>query len=154
MQLFAALLWIASISGIIAVIFLMHPFQQILNNETGEIANILYIGFARNVFTLCLLWWVIGCFTGSGYIINWILSLSIWMPLSRMGLSVYIVSLSAQMVIIASQKTPLVFGSMELLHAFDGDLVLVFIFSTVTYLMIERPIMRFMQHLFPELLNA
>lgn len=64
-----------------------------------------------------------------------------------MGISVYIVTLSAQMVIIASQKTPLVFGTMEFFHAFYGDIILVFIFSTMTYLMIERPIMRVMRHL-------
>ncbi|KAG5671530.1 hypothetical protein PVAND_001724 [Polypedilum vanderplanki] len=144
----ASLLWILAISGIITVILLLYPFHQVLDNNTSTLANAMYIGFARNIFALSLAWIVIGCYTGSGYIINWILSLSIWMPFSRMGISVYIVTLSAQMVIIASQKTPLVFGSMEFLHAFDGDIILVFIFSSLTYLMIERPIMRVMKYLF------
>jgi hypothetical protein len=147
-QLVAAMLWIASISGVIGVILLLHPFQQVLDNDTSNIANILYLGFARNAFALSLAWWVIGCYTGSGYIVNWLLSLSIWMPFSRMSISVYIVTLSAQMVIIASQKTPLVFGGMEFMHAFDGDIVLVTIFSAMTFLMIERPIVRTVRHLF------
>jgi hypothetical protein len=136
------LLWILSISGVIAVLALLYPFNQYLENETGVWENALYIGFARNIFALCLAWMVYGTFTGSGLLINWILSLQIWMPISRMGISIYIVSLSAQIVQIASQKAPYVFGIGEMLQAYMGDILIVIIFSTVTFLMIERPIMR------------
>lgn len=73
--------------------------------------------------------------------LNWFLSMSFWMPISRMGLAIYLVSLSAVIVVIGSQKTPYVFDSLETWHMFNGDLVLVLIFSTVLYLMLEAPIM-------------
>lgn len=62
-----------------------------------------------------------------------------------MGISIYIVSLSAQIVMIASWKTPYVFGMSEMLQAFQSDLLIVFLFSCMTFLMIERPIMRVMK---------
>lgn len=63
------------------------------------------------------------------------------MPFARMGLAIYLVSLSAQIVIIASQKTPYVFDSLETWHAFNGDLVIVLIFAALTYLLLEAPLM-------------
>jgi hypothetical protein len=144
-QFISAFFWILSISGIIAVIYLLYPFHQVLDNNTSEAFNFLYIGFARNVFAFCLGWFVIGCATGSGGLIRWILSLSIWQPIAKMSISIYIVSLSAQMVTIASWKTPYVFGVSEMLQAFNSDILIVFLFSCMTFLMIERPIVRVMK---------
>lgn len=106
-----------------------------------EVQNALYIAFARYIFALSLGWWIYGCATGSGSILNWFFSLGFWMPFARMGIAIYLVSLSAQMVIIASQKTPLVFGNTEMFHAFNGDIPVVLIFSTMLYLMLESPLM-------------
>lgn len=138
-----------SISGIIAVIYWIYPFQQAMVEPDSaiefirgdEIQNALYIGFARYIFSLCLAWIIYGCYTGSGYFVNWFFSLSFWMPFARMGLAIYLVSVSAQMVIIASQKTPYVFDRTEIFHAFNGDLAIVLIFSTLVYLMLEAPLM-------------
>ncbi|KAL7026866.1 hypothetical protein ACKWTF_005209 [Chironomus riparius] len=138
----SAFFWIVSISGIFTVIYLLYPFHQILDNNTSREANYLYIGFARNIFALCLAWFVIGCATGSGSVIRWLLSLSIWMPFAKMSISIYIVSLSAQMVTIASWKTPYFFGVSEMLQAFNSDILIVLLFSCMTFLMIERPIVR------------
>lgn len=52
------------------------------------------------------------------------------------------------MVVIASQKTPLVFDNTEMWHAFNGDLVTVLIFSTVIYLMLEAPLMVVEKHIY------
>jgi hypothetical protein len=142
-------LWIASISGIFAVVYWIYPFQQALVEEGSgiewirgdEVQNALYIGFSRYIFSLCLGWIIYGCYTGSGAVLNWFLSLSFWIPIARMGLAIYLVSLSAQMVVIASQKTPLVFDRTENWHAFNGDLILVLIFSSLVYLMLEAPLM-------------
>lgn len=145
MQFISAFFWILSISGIIAVIYCLYPFHQVLDNNTTVTANYMYIGFARNIFALCLGWFVIGCATGSGGVIKWLLELSIWMPFAKMSISIYIVSLSAQMVTIASWKTPYVFGVSEMLQAFNSDILIVFLFSCMTFLMIERPIVRSMK---------
>jgi len=144
-QFISAFFWLLSVSGIIAVIYLLYPFHQVLDNNTTITANYLYIGFARNTFALCLAWFVIGCATGSGGLIKWLLSLSIWQPFAKMSISIYIVSLSAQMVTIASWKTPLVFGVSEMLQAYNSDILIVFLFSCMTFLMIERPIVRVMK---------
>lgn len=106
-----------------------------------EVQNALYIGFARYIFSLCLGWVIYGCATGSGSMLNWTFSLGFWMPFAKMSIAIYLVSLSAQMVLIASQKTPLVFGNTEMFHAFNGDIPVVLIFATMVYLMLEAPLM-------------
>lgn len=149
LQLGEIALWIAAISGFIAVVYWIYPFQQLLVEPGSgiewvrgdEVQNALYIAFARYIFALSLGWMIYGCATGSGAIVNWFFSLSFWMPFSRMGIAIYLVSLSAQMVLIASQKTPLVFGNTEMFHAFNGDIPVVLIFSTMVYLMLEAPLM-------------
>ena len=49
------------------------------------------------------------------------------------------------MVTIASWKTPYVFGVSEMLQAYNSDILIVFLFSCMTFLMIERPIVRSMK---------
>lgn len=144
-QIVDSICWVVSISGIIAVVYLLYPFQQILDNQTSDLANVMYIGFARNIFALCLTWFVYGCHMGSGGPIRWLFTISIWQPISRMGISFYIITLAVQIVFIASQKTALVFGTSEMLHAFNGDLLIIFLFSSMTFLMVERPIVRTMK---------
>jgi hypothetical protein len=140
--LLSAFFWVLSISGIIAVVYLLYPFYQLFEDSPHDAAHYLYIGFARNIFASCLCWIVIGCYTGTGGLIAWILELSIWQPISKMQISIYIISLSAQMVMVATWKTPYVFGVSEMLQAFQGDIMIVLLFSTLTFLTIERPICR------------
>lgn len=143
------ILWVLAFSGIIAVIYWIYPFQQVMV-EAGsgvqyvrddDLQNALYIAFARYIFAICLGWIIYGCHTGSGLFINWFFSLGFWMPFARMSIAIYLVSLSGQMVIVASQKTPYVFDSLETFHAFNGDMVVVLIFASMVYLMLEAPLM-------------
>lgn len=131
------------------MVYWIYPFQQVIVEPGSglefvrgdEIQNALYIAFARYIFALSLGWIIYGCHTGSGLFINWFFSLGFWMPFARMGVAIYLVSLSAQMVIIASQKTPYVFDSLETWQAFNGDMVVVLIFASMVYLMLEAPLM-------------
>jgi hypothetical protein len=125
----------------VLVLALHYPFQQVLT-PTGLYFNAFYIGFSRPIIALCLGWIIFGCFNGSGYVVDWFLSLGIWQPISRMGISIYLMSLSAIILDVAMQVTPGVYGNSELLRAFNGDFVVIFLFSTVSYLMVEAPIIR------------
>jgi hypothetical protein len=119
----------------------VEPGTAIEYMRGDDLQNALYIAFARYIFALSLGWIIYGCQTGSGSAVNWFFSLGFWMPFARMGVAIYLVSLSAQMVIIASQKTPYVFDNLETWHAFNGDMVVVLIFATMVYLMLEAPLM-------------
>lgn len=141
--------WICAFSGFISVVYWIYPFQQVIVEQGSglefirgdDVQNALYIAFARYIFVISLGWMIYGCHTGSGLFINWFFSLGFWMPFARMGVAIYLVSLSAQMVIVASQKTPMVFDNLENFHAFNGDMVIVLIFATMVYLMLEAPLM-------------
>ncbi|KFM57563.1 hypothetical protein X975_08047, partial [Stegodyphus mimosarum] len=45
--------------------------------------KIAYAGFHRIAWTAGIAWMIISCFTGSGGLVNYILSWKVWIPLGR-----------------------------------------------------------------------
>lgn len=67
------------------------------------------------------------------------LSLPLWRPLAKLGLSVYITHILGILAIFGTQKQPLDFNEFLKTHLFIGDLGLCFGIAVLAFLTVEAP---------------
>lgn len=147
-QILDAFLWLVAIATSFTVIFLHHPFQQVLENNTTLFQNAMYLAFHRNLFALSVAWIIFGCHNGTGSIVNWILSRPIWQPLSRMSLCFYLIHVGGIIQQVASQRTPSYFSNGIMIHAATGDFIAGLVLATIAYLAIQAPILRIEKYIY------
>jgi peptidoglycan/LPS O-acetylase OafA/YrhL len=102
-----AFMWIFSLS----VLFSMAYLQVGFTSATDVIHRAYHISFLalhRNLWAIALCWIIFACQNlKTGGIIRWFLSLPQWQPISRMGLSMYLVGAVYQVMMILNQRVPL-----------------------------------------------
>lgn len=157
-----ALLWIVSISTIIAILVGMLPLQS-TDYPASQLANSFWFALTRNNWGYSIAWIIFACHNGSGGIIKWFLELPIWKPFGRMSLSFYLVHSLYQMVTTGSNKVPLHFSTRHVvskniklndetlnrvtndfffqLQSYAGDFVAATFLASILYLTLEEPIL-------------
>lgn len=147
-----ALLWIVSLSTLLAILLCFYPFQRLdENNTTTKLGNAFYNATFRVVWSCALAWIIFSCHNGSGGIIRWFLSLQQWQPIGKMGLSIYLVHRIYQILTIVSQKQPLYFEFSTQLHKFFGDIIAVIALGSILYLTFEVPFLLIENHVYMKL---
>lgn len=66
--------------------------------------NSLFLGFIRNLWGVATAWIIFACHTGAGGTVNRFLSSKYWMPIGRLGLSLYLVHPVLQYNFISSRE--------------------------------------------------
>jgi hypothetical protein len=149
-----AVLWIASISIILSIIFGFLPLQQV--DTQHHVGHAFYIALTRSAWNYALVWPIFSCVNGRGGIVKWFLELPVFQPLGRMGLSFFLVS-SVYLQFIP-QMQPEFFGNRNMvslvcglihsisrsnfqIHQFCGDFVMTFLLAMVLYLAVEAPVL-------------
>lgn len=102
-------MWILSIGTVVAVVIGLLPLQQ-KQHINSKIGHTFYIAFTRNNFAYALSWIICACHVGTGGIVRWFLSLPLWKPLGKMGLSFYLVHVLIQAIV--TNKQPLYFNNI------------------------------------------
>ncbi|XP_064458762.1 nose resistant to fluoxetine protein 6-like isoform X2 [Ornithodoros turicata] len=83
--------WLCSLSVILAIIHI--PFKWNRGEDLPDAkVSAAYGGFSRVLWSIAVSWIVIACASGNGGPMNTMLSFKIWLPLSRLMYSWYIVS--------------------------------------------------------------
>jgi hypothetical protein len=114
-KLLNATLWILSFAIIFTTILGNHPFQQITGERPSRLAYTFYNSSARLGFILSLLWIIFACKQlKTGSIVNWFLSLPQWQPLTRIGLSVYLIHILVQLSQASYQQFPGYFDNFHI----------------------------------------
>jgi peptidoglycan/LPS O-acetylase OafA/YrhL len=141
-----AAMWI--ISGILLVSTLYGLYFTWHNHFPTTAENVLYITFSRLAWSLGVALIVIICHYGYGGLINWFLSLSFWIPLSRLSYNAYLLHPFLLMVIFGSARKPTNYQDYNLLMYSIGMVVLSFGASAVISVFVEFPIGNLEQVLF------
>ena len=94
---------------VVAVVIGLLPLQQ-KQHINSKIGHTFYIAFTRNNFAYALSWIICACHVGTGGIVRWFLSLPLWKPLGKMGLSFYLVHVLIQAIV--TNKQPLYFNNI------------------------------------------
>lgn len=117
-------MWIFSVSVLFSVIFLQLGFSS-ATDTIPRGYHVSFLALQRNIWGVTLCWIIFACQNlKTGGIIRWFLSLSQWQPISRMGLSMYLIGAVYQVMMILNQRVPLYmnlfhFVSIFMIYLFD-----------------------------------
>lgn len=131
--------WILSVSTMLAVIIGQYPLQQENFKENPLIADAAYDAMKRISWCLSLSWIILACHLSYGGIVRQFLSLSIWLPISKLSFSIYLVHLPVQLIYLASIRTPQFFSNFQAFYKFFGDFGMSFFVAFAWALMFEYP---------------
>lgn len=91
-------------------------------------------------WSLSVSWIIFACHAFSGFV-NSFLSLSVWKPLAKIGLSIYLTHVLCQIAMFGTQKQPAYYSEFVKTHLFFGDVVLSIGVAIIAYLTFEAPVL-------------
>lgn len=133
-------LWLVSISVIFAVIIGVFPFHS-NDSASSNFAKASVRALSHLGWSVSVAWMVFACHCGSGGFVNRFLSLPMWKPLSRLGLSIYLTHILAVLAIFGTQKQPAYFNEFLKTHLYLGDLGLAFGVAVLAFLSFEASVL-------------
>lgn len=134
----STLLWFITIAIFITTVIGYFPFYSTLF-KPSRMVNAIFLSMHHLGWSISLAWTVLACHCGEGGVINKILSLQLWKPLARIGLSIYLINVSVLIAILGSQEQPAQFDELLNAHHYLGDLGLSFLIALTFYFLIEAP---------------
>ncbi|KRY75622.1 Nose resistant to fluoxetine protein 6 [Trichinella pseudospiralis] len=132
------LCWIACTGTALLVLFGLYDYSK--SFEITYAAKLMYGGLARIAWATVLAWITFACTAGYAAPLNDFLSWKIWIPLSRLTYSAYLVHPILIRCYYASQNRPLHYNNnYQMAHYFLGHLVFSFLLALVVNLTLEAP---------------
>ena len=140
------ILWVAS--GVFLITTLYGLYFQWHGHTPDKAENIIYIMFSRFVWSLGLALLVFICHYGYGGIVNRFLSMSFWIPLSRISYNAYLVHPLVLTVIFGSERNSINYQDYNIAVYSVGIVVLSYGAAAVVSVFVEFPIGNLEQALF------
>ena len=134
-------LWVTSLSVLLAICLLNYPFIQMDDNQTTRFTNSLYNTCFRICWGYSVAWIIFACHNGSGGIVRWFLSLKQWQPFGKLGLSIYLVHRTYQIITVINEKQPIIWNFFTQTQKFYGDAVVSVFLGIFLHLCIECPVL-------------
>jgi peptidoglycan/LPS O-acetylase OafA/YrhL len=133
------ILWILSLGFLWFHIF-VNPFVKMT-----EFQRLTYASVERELFSFSICWIIFACHRlKSGGIIRYFLSSTVWQPLSRLSLSIYLLHLI--FVKYTMDWYRIEFGFMWLMHIHVGDIVVSTLLAALAFILIEAPTSQIMEN--------
>ncbi|CAG9806050.1 unnamed protein product [Chironomus riparius] len=146
-------MWIFTLTVLFSIVFLQLGFSS----STDVIQrgyHITFLALHRNLWAIALCWIIFACQNlKTGGIIRWFLSLPQWQPISRMGLSMYLIGAVYQVMSILNQRVPLYLNFWQLVPILLSDVFMIMILSTITYLAFEAPTLIIEDYIYKKIKN-
>lgn len=134
--------WSLCTLTLLTVILSPYKLHQVEFEENPLIADASFDAFKRVAWCLAVAWIIITCQLNYGGIIKRFLSLSIWLPISKLSYCIYLVHILIQFVFMASIRSPQYFSDFRAIYKFFGDFGMAFVFAFLLALMFEYPTLR------------
>ncbi|KRZ89071.1 Nose resistant to fluoxetine protein 6, partial [Trichinella sp. T8] len=132
------LCWTACTGTALLVLFGLYDYSK--SFEITYAAKLMYGGLARIAWAIVLAWITFACTAGYAAPLNDFLSWKIWIPLSRLTYSAYLVHPILIRCYYASQNKPLHYNNnYQMAHYFLGHLLFSFLLALVVNLTLEAP---------------
>lgn len=129
---------ILTILSLLVFSFLIIPFSSASNLMQSVSFSSFLNASSRPFWSLATAWIIFSCHVGLNETINKFLSHPFWIPLGRMGLSIYLVHPIVYNFIFTSRKEKISFQFH--LNEFLVEIFTIFIFSSLFYLFIQEPV--------------
>ncbi|KAG5680166.1 hypothetical protein PVAND_009691 [Polypedilum vanderplanki] len=140
--------WILSIGMIFTIIFIQYPLHQLNFKEISIFYDATYDSFKSILWCVSLMWIIIACKLNYGGIIKRFLSLSIWLPISKLSFCIYLIHLPIQVIYLSSIRYPQYFTDFRAIYKFFGDFCMTIFFAFAWVLLFEYPTLNILKILF------
>lgn len=131
--------WILATILFFVVVFGQYPLQQETFNINPLIADALHDAFKPIAWSLVVGWIIIACHLQHGNVMKRFLSLSFWLPISKLSFCIYLTHVPMLQYFMASLRSPLYVTPMNGLYHFNGNLATSFVLGLVLALLFEYP---------------
>lgn len=135
-----ATLWMLTVVSMLTVIFVQYPLLQENYQEINPIADAFYESFKRLFWCLAVGWIIIACHQSYGDLVKRFLSLSVWLPISKLSFAIYLIHIPVIFVHISSVRAPQYFSHFTVIMTFFGYFGVTFFIAFAWALMFELPI--------------
>jgi peptidoglycan/LPS O-acetylase OafA/YrhL len=133
-----ALLSLVLASGLLyGCVYVIHSEQA--GDQWSNAGNAFYIALSRTFWGLGLAVVVLVCCNGGGSIVNDFLSASFWTPMSRIGLSAYLIHYMILLWAVSSAQTTMFFSDNSIVTSFLGLSAMTYGFGFLVGAFIESP---------------
>ena len=133
--------WTLTALVMATAIFGQYPLQQENFEENPLIADATYDSLKGIAWGLAIGWIILACHLSYGGIVKRFLSLSIWLPISKLSFCIYLVHVPVQTIYTTSVRNPAFFSYFRGLYLFFGIFGTSFIVAFAWALLFEYPIL-------------
>ncbi len=134
--------WTLATGLLIAIIFVQYPLRQENFLTNPLIADALYDALKPIFWGLVVGWTIIACHLSHGNIMKRFLSLSFWVPISKLSFCIYLMHIPLQTYFLATLRSPVYFAPTNGLYHFYGNFTTSFFLALVWALMFEYPTLK------------
>ncbi|XP_028966808.1 nose resistant to fluoxetine protein 6 [Galendromus occidentalis] len=132
------LLWITAI--IIGLMIISVPFQWQSGGDPETWGNILFSGFGRTLWCIALSSIIYCCAMGHGGPVNWVLSLRVFIPISRLSFAFYLLHCIVLGRLYASRRELIEADHFSFAVTTGGIGIISLIWSFIFFALIESPL--------------
>ncbi|KAK0083684.1 hypothetical protein PV325_008409 [Microctonus aethiopoides] len=130
---FICLMWI--VGSLCNILTLFGLFKR----DISVTCMAIYVALSRSVWAIGISWLIIACYTNNGGIINKILTLNLWIPLSRLTYCAYLINPLIINSIYLQSETSIHVDFLPNVIIFLGELIITYICAFIMTLMAEIP---------------
>jgi len=131
--------WTLSSATLLAIVFAQYPLMQEHFKDNPVIADATFESLKRILWSLSIGWIIMACQFNYGNIIKRFLSLSIFLPISKISYCLYLIHLPIQLIFLSSIRSPQFFSNFRAIHKFFGDFGVAFVVAFMWALIFEVP---------------
>ncbi|GIZ02290.1 nose resistant to fluoxetine protein 6 [Caerostris extrusa] len=131
--------WITAFIGNFSVLYGVHEWNKGADPTFWE--SLFYAGLGRSVWGFGVAWVIVCCVTGHGGIVNYILSMEPFIPLSRLTFSAYLLHPLVQLYYISNYRSPMYPAHMIVVWLCLGHLCITYMASLILSMLVEAPFM-------------
>lgn len=131
--------WTLCICTLLTIIFVQYPLVQENFSEINLVFDATYESLKALTWCLAIGWIILACHLSHGGIVKRFLSLSFWLPISKLSFCIYLIHVPVQLVYISSMRAPMYFSQFRALFKFFGDFGVSFFLAFAWALLFEYP---------------
>ncbi|CAF0871536.1 unnamed protein product [Brachionus calyciflorus] len=131
-------MWSFSILLTGLVVFGLYP-DALGENPLSREARIMYQSFSKIAWSFAIGYMIYSCIMSSGGIVNKILSWSIWVPLSRVNYSAFLIHILVMMVFNANQEHLIHFQDSNMMFYFLSECIFTYALAYLFNIFFEQP---------------
>ena len=137
-HMFYTSLWLLATGLCLTIVYGPHgPFT---GEDFSESENVAYLMFSRLAWAIGLAIIIFACHNGYGWVVNDILSMKFWLPLSRLVFTTYLVHGVVLFILLFTRNTPLYADEIIVAMLMIATVVLSFSAAAIISTFVEFPL--------------